>query len=264
MHRTIPRRLAALGLAATVVVGLVACGDDDDENAAADDTPTGVEPLDTDAATDDDGSGGDGDGVAAEACDAYVDLSAALVGDPTRLTPAADALATNLPDDLAAAGATLLTSIGEGPEGVGGPDFAGAYTEIGGALYDRCEADEKLDVTGVDYGFEGLPDEIAAGRVALRFTNGTAGTEPHELVLFRRNEGTTERVDELLALPPEEAMEKMTMAGVVWVDEPGATSTLLADLAPGDYVAICMIPVGGGEEGDPHALHGMVAELTAA
>ncbi len=258
------RRLTAVGLAAVVFVGLAACGDDDDGADAGDDTPsTTAEPRDVDPAGDGDTGDTGGGTVAVEACDAYVDFSAALiVGEPEPLTAAAEAMVAALPDDLAGAGDTLLVSIGEGGEGMGGPDFSGATDEIGAALYEGCESDEQLDVTGVDYAFEGLPAEIDAGRVAIRFTNETAAAEPHELVLFRRNEGTTESVTDLMALPPDQIMAKVTMAGVVFVEEPGAASTLIADLEPGEYVALCMIPVGGGEEGEPHALHGMVAELT--
>lgn len=254
------RRLTAVGLAAIAFVGLAACGDDDDATDAGDDTPsTTAEPLDVDPAGDDTGDGT----VAVEACDAYVDFSAALiVGEPEPLTAAAEAMVAALPEELAGAGDTLLVSIGEGGEGMGGPDFSGAANEIGAALYEGCESDEQLDVTGVDYAFEGLPAEIGAGRVAIRFTNRTAAAEAHELVLLRRNEGTTESVEDLMALPPDQVMAKVTMAGVVFVEEPDAASTLIADLEPGEYVALCMIPVGGGEEGDPHALHGMVAELT--
>jgi hypothetical protein len=258
------RRLTAVGLAAVVFVGLAACGDDDDGADAGDDSPsTTAEPRDVDPAGDGDTGDTGGGTVAVEACDAYVDFSAALiVGEPEPLTAAAEAMVAALPEDLAGAGDTLLVSIGEGGEGMGGPDFSGAANEIGAALYEGCASDEQLDVSGVDYAFEGLPAEIGAGRVAIRFTNETAAAEPHELVLFRRNEGTTESVTDLMALPPDQIMAKVTMAGVVFVEEPDAASTLIVDLEPGEYVALCMIPVGGGEEGEPHALHGMVAELT--
>ena len=51
------------------------------------------------------------------------------------------------------------------------------------------------------------------------------------------------------------------MTGVAFADSAGVESVLLTDLEPGGYIAICMIPVGGGETGDPHAAHGMVAEF---
>ena len=99
-----------------------------------------------------------------------------------------------------------------------------------------------------------------AGRAAIRFTNATTSGEMHELVLMRRNDGTTESVEELMALG-DGVMDKLTMTGVAFADAAGTESVLLTDLEPGGYIAICMIPVGGGETGDPHAAHGMVAEL---
>lgn len=30
---------------------------------------------------------------------------------------------------------------------------------------------------------------------------------------------------------------------------------------PGSYIAVCFIPIGGGEEGPPHFTGGMVAEF---
>lgn len=132
---------------------------------------------------------------------------------------------------------------------------------LGQAAYDGCEASEKLDVTGVDYAFEDLPSELDAGRVALRFTNATEADEAHELVLMRKADGTTETLDELLELPEEEAMTKLTPVGVVFSDQAGGTATTLVDLETGEYVAVCFIPTGG-EDGPPHAFGGMAAEMT--
>jgi hypothetical protein len=127
-----------------------------------------------------------------------------------------------------------------------------------------CETAAELDVRGIDYGFEGLPTEVDAGRVAIRFTNETEHDEAHEMVLFRRLPGTDETVEELLALPEEEAMAKMAMAGVVFADAPGSEAIAMLDLEAGDYIALCFIPTGGGEDGPPHFTSGMVAELSVS
>ena len=52
---------------------------------------------------------------------------------------------------------------------------------------------------------------------------------------------------------------------------PGAGSYVTSELEPGRYVALCFIPVGATpdamasgaalDEGQPHAMHGMVAEF---
>ncbi len=187
-----------------------------------------------------------------------------MVGDPATLSGAIEALAGALPDDLADAGADLAGAAASGEEALGSPEFTTAWATVGDAAYEGCDADARLDVLGVDYGFEGLPETVEPGRVALRFTNGTTNGEMHELVLLERNEGTTETLDELMALDQEQVMQKLTMAGVAFADAADAESVLLADLEPGGYIAICMIPVGSGETGDPHAAHGMVAEIEVA
>jgi hypothetical protein len=253
MHSLRHRRLAAAALT-LALAGLLAtaCGDDDDVADAIGTTGT---------------NGGEGAGPAAlnaEACDAYAALAAGMVGDPSTMAEPAATLAEALADDLRDAGTSLAEAVAAGPDALGTPEFTAAWAAVGDAVYDGCQATSRLDVTGVDFGFEGLPATVPAGRTAIRFTNGTTSGEMHELLLMRRNEGTTESVEELLALGPDQLMEKLTMAGVAFADSADATSVLLADLAPGAYVAVCMIPVGGGETGDPHAAHGMVAELEVA
>ena len=64
-------------------------------------------------------------------------------------------------------------------------------------------------------------------------------------------------------MSPDELMSDFPMTGVVFVDSAEASSTSFIDLPTGRYIAICTIPVGGGESGDPHAAHGMIAELEA-
>jgi hypothetical protein len=97
--------------------------------------------------------------------------------------------------------------------------------------------------------------------VGLRFTNATDHDEPHELVLFRVADGVTEPVEDLLALPEEEAGEAMVPVGVVFADAPGSEAATMLDLEPGRYAAVCFIPIGGGEDGAPHFTGGMVAEV---
>jgi hypothetical protein len=249
MHFRTTRRLAAAALTLTLAgVALGACGDDDE--ASADTTESGDLAADV--------------GLGAEACDAYADAAAAMVGDPAALGGAVEALATALPDELADSGEALATAAAAGEEALGSPEFTAAWAEVGDAAFDGCDADTRLEVSGIDFGFEGLPATVDAGRAAIRFTNATTSGEMHELVLMKRNDGTTESVDELMALGQDELMAKLTMVGVAFADAADAESVLLTDLEAGDYIAICMIPVGGGETGDPHAAHGMVAEFEVA
>jgi len=130
---------------------------------------------------------------------------------------------------------------------------------------------EVLEVTGVEYAFEGLDAEVAAG-TELTFTNG--GKEVHELVLMRINDDETRSIEELLALPEEEAQEAARFIGVS-VAAPGEDGEIMeGELVveePGRYVALCFIPVGMTEMPDgppedngapPHFTQGMVQEFT--
>jgi hypothetical protein len=90
------------------------------------------------------------------------------------------------------------------------------------------------------------------------------------MVLIRRNEGTTEPWEEVLGLPEEEAMTKVTPLGAAFVGPVGSSETLVADLTPGEYIAICFISAGTtvGEDGSftegagqPHFMLGMQAEF---
>ena len=250
MHSPRTRRLAAAALTLALTgAALGACSDDDDAEASGT-TEADARPADA--------------GLSPAACDAYAEVAAGMVGDPATIGAAVEALAEALPADLAEAGADLAGAAASGPDALGSPEFTAAWATVGDAVYEGCDADSRLDVRGVDYGFEGLPATVDAGRVAVRFTNGTTSGEMHELVLLKRNEGTTETLEELMALGQDQVMEKLTMTGVAFADAADAESVLLTDLEPGGYVAICMIPVGSGETGDPHAAHGMVAEIEVA
>jgi plastocyanin len=100
---------------------------------------------------------------------------------------------------------------------------------------------ETITVIGRDYAFEGLPTTVPAG-TALAFRN--EGSELHELIVVRRNEGTTETWEELLALPDEEVFTKITFVGQVFA-EPGQTAdaTIVVD-QEGEYFAVCFVPQG--------------------
>ncbi len=251
MLRTSPRsRRLALGLGLSLAALTAACGDDDDTSSGTTTTPAA-------------------ETVSVEACDAFVGLSGAFAGDPAAAGPALEAFETTAPaevaDDAAAVVAGYQTMLDGGdPSALGSEEFVAASSAIADLYFAGCDTSAELDVAGIDYGFEGLPEEIDAGRVAIRFTNETEHDEPHELVLFRRLPGTDEPVEDLLALPEEEAMAKVAMAGVVFADAPGTEATSMLDLEAGEYVAVCFIPTGGGEDGPPHFMSGMVAELTVS
>lgn len=112
------------------------------------------------------------------------------------------------------------------------------------AAQDDATSDAAVEVTGIEYAFEGLAGELVTG-TDLTFVNG--GAEVHELAVARVADGVTESVEELLAMG-DAAIES---GKVVLVGErplfagPGeaAFGTVDIDL-PGTYVAVCFIPQG--------------------
>jgi hypothetical protein len=113
----------------------------------------------------------------------------------------------------------------------------------------------QITVTGYEYAFGDLPSSVPAG-TSLAFMN--TGAEVHELIVARKNDGVTESWDELIALPEEEAFQKVTTFGPLFA-APGESATFgigPAGPAPmtaltldqeGEYLALCFIPQGTTE-----------------
>jgi plastocyanin len=142
------------------------------------------------------------------------------------------------------------------------------------------EAGATVEVTTVDYEFQGLPDTAAAGTVLSLVNESEA--ELHEIVAFRLDDAEDRSVEDLLALPEGEFDPGMP-ATVLLAPPGGEQITALGDgtlTEPGRYAVICAIPTGadpaaylkaaqesqGGppevEGGPPHFTMGMYAEIT--
>ncbi|MGH9187989.1 MAG: hypothetical protein ACRD0U_19615 [Acidimicrobiales bacterium] len=160
---------------------------------------------------------------------------------------------------------------------------------------DRAEADatttseaagaetvETVDVTAVDYRYEGLPSSVEAG-TRLTLQNDST-REVHELVAIRIPEDETRPVDELAALPPDElfAVFPGEPAAVLLAPPSEEAFAAVGDgtlTEPGRYLLFCAIPTGADPEvflaeletsegeppdvpgGPPHFVGGMFAEL---
>ena len=72
-------------------------------------------------------------------------------------------------------------------------------------------ATDSVEITGVDYGFEGFPASLPVG-TELTFRNGS-DAEYHEMAVMRINDDEDRSVEELLALG-DEAMASMSFVGV--------------------------------------------------
>jgi uncharacterized cupredoxin-like copper-binding protein len=125
----------------------------------------------------------------------------------------------------------------------------------------------KVKVSGDEYSFSGLPGELKAGRTSIDFTN--EGKELHEIVLLVKNPGVTETFDQIIELPEEQGITKVRPVAQAFAAQDEG-DYVVADLAPGEYLAVCFIPQGLlSQDGPPpaddaksHAQLGMKKEIT--
>ncbi len=260
--RTLQRVGAGL-LVLTLAGGTAACGSDDDDATDTTEAP---------------GSGGgeEASGDNAAFCDGVAEFNTAVfeveleedtpeedvIAAGEMLAPLATTLVDNAPDDLADVTAEVNDFIQPLKEGDAAPFNEDATFEIYSSFLsdavDACEFDT-VDVTGVDYAFEDVPETIEAGTVAFKFTNA-AESEEHEMIVFRRADGVTLGFEELLELGEEESAEMIEFKTAAFAP-PGGEGATLAELDPGAYAMVCFLPVGGGEEGPPHFTQGMIQEF---
>jgi hypothetical protein len=255
-------RLLAATAGLVLATGLLACGGDDSGDSSSDGTTaTTTAPAGTTAPPTDD--------LAAK-CEHYTTISQSLAGepDPAVAGPAIDGLAETPPADIAAPTQTFTEGLRAVLEGdfsaFETPEFGAALDEVGSYYFDHCELSAQIEVTGADYAFSGIPEEeIEAGVVGIRFLNISASEEPHELFLMRRPDGDTRTADEIAQLDQETVFGEYQPVGVAFANAPDSSMSVLLNLEAGEYVAICNLPTAG-DEADPHARHGMVAELSVA
>jgi hypothetical protein len=250
-------------IALTLVTGLAACGDDDDaDDADASATDAGEQAAGNEAF-----------------CDAVVEFNSMVftvdisedsteedikaVGE--ELGPRFQAIADEAPDSLSGSASELNESVQalrEGDaEGFNSDATFEQYTELVGGAIEECDY-ETVEVTGIDYAYQGVPETIDAGTVAFAFTN-EAESEDHMMGIIKKKDGVDLSWDELLELPEEEAEESTEFLGEAFASA-GDSGTALAELTPGDYAMICFIPVGSpeAEDGPPHFTEGMIQEFT--
>ena len=109
-----------------------------------------------------------------------------------------------------------------------------------------------LTLTLTDYAF-GFSAPPTVGQHVIRVDN--AGPQPHEIVIFRLHDGAT--MDEFMQFAATYQGEMPASAvGGVPAMAVGDVAYVHVDLAPGSYVALCLVPDTG--DGKLHAEHGMV------
>jgi uncharacterized cupredoxin-like copper-binding protein len=160
-----------------------------------------------------------------------------------------------------------------------GDDDAGETTTT---TESEAAAAPSVEVLAVDYGYAGLPAEIAAG-TEIRLVN-ESDTELHEFVAIKLADDDTRSAVELVQLPPEELGALFASVTTVIIAPPNEAGFPVEGTGvltePGRYAIICAIPTGadpdeylaaaaeaeGGppqvDGGPPHFVQGMLAEVT--
>lgn len=248
MHRQPPthtsrayRRGSAVGVTLALAVAAAACG-----------TPTRPSAAWCDAVGDLDAAigriAGPDEAAVRQRFTELAEVGDRLAGAaPKRVRPAAHRVADAI-DAAAETGEPTLFA----------PPVSTAMADVHAYAADECQY-RSVSVEALDYSFAGMPTSLPSGRVAVAFDNQSAN-EQHELVVFVKAEGVEQPMTELLALPEEEAASLATPVGFVFA-EPGQRNGLILDLEPGQYAAVCFVPVGGAEDGSPHFVHGMVTDF---
>jgi hypothetical protein len=233
-------------LALTLFTGLAACGDDEPEDGAEAFCDAVVE-FNTASAD-----------VQLDEASTEADITAA--GE--QLAPLSESVAADAPEEVAADADEVDAAVQDLAEGDAAAFNDEAtferYTALLAGAVEACEF-EIVDVTAVDYAYEGVPASIDAGTVAFALAN--EGEEQHEMLVFRKVDGISDTFADIFAGSEEDSEGKIEFTAAAFAP-PGGESSSLAELTPGDYAMVCFIPVGGGEDGPPHVTEGMVQEFT--
>jgi hypothetical protein len=207
-------------------------------------------------------------------CGAAGNLVKALSGgrDPsTALTAAIDSAPKSVGEHLATMGEKMGAAAASGDDAAFLADDVRAIARTAlGEIASTCHY-QTADTTAVEYTFKGLPATLAAGPTAFRMTN--AGSQVHEMLVYRRAKGTKGNLIEIVNDDPTVTDGRLKEVGVMIPAAPGENSVLLADLTPGDYVAVCFLPEGtttiaqvgagnGKHTGRDHRSLGMIKPFT--
>jgi len=181
----------------------------------------------------------------------------------SKLLPLGEQVVAAAPAELKADGNVQLSALRKvaqtgDPSGFDEPTFKAAEAKTHSFDLANCGW-ASADVTAKDYSYAGLPSSAAPGPLSIQFAN--KGGEPHEFSLFRINDGVGDSVKDLVGLPEDEAMKKITPVGQTFA-EPGGADYKVFKLDKGRYGVACFVPLGEKHDGPPHASKGMYASFT--
>jgi hypothetical protein len=183
----------------------------------------------------------------------------------TDIQPTVDALVQSAPADVSGAlgklQAGVTAAVGGDANAFNSDDFNAADAQIEVYVHDSCGF-EKVDVTAVDYAYQGIPKKIKAGPASFELTNKTALNEFHVMVIVKEKKGVHLSPKALLTSGSEaDVMKKATIVAAT-AAPPGQVAGVVAKLTPGTYVVFCPATVGGADNAEPHFMKGMVTGFT--
>jgi hypothetical protein len=255
------RILRVVALCSALMLLLAACGGSDDEDGETAPRAATEAPVDAHAEH-------------VEFCESVVAAETAVLeassgGDPGPVEGLVATVEETAPDELEEQVTVVVAAVRQALEtrddaAFGTEEFATNEEEVDRWVADNCGF-ESVDVTAVDYAFEGVPATLPAGFTTFDFTN--AGEEVHEMIMVRyEDESLT--IDDLVELSDKEAEKKLAFLGASF-GPPGAEDAEIKELTPGKYALVCFVPVGSTSEkaaekadGPPHVARGMSAEFT--
>jgi hypothetical protein len=149
------------------------------------------------------------------------------------------------------------------PATLSSPDLRNSDRNIDQYMLQQCGY-ESVQVTATDNAYQGLPGTLPAGTIGITLSDH--GTDAHQVLLLRVNDGVTQSFAEILNLPPEQQVQVATAVGAAEAD-PGDTSTVFLRLPSGRYGAADFVPQGTTSlvapgSGPPHYSLGMQGEFT--
>jgi uncharacterized cupredoxin-like copper-binding protein len=113
----------------------------------------------------------------------------------------------------------------------------------------------RVEVTAVDYAFEGVPETLEAGETTFVLTN--EGEVAHEMAIGRVADDTP--LEEFASGVDTGAAVRGTRR-IIAAIEPGESSELTMELEPGRYVYVCFQTEGTNPQ--RHGERGMVGDFT--
>ncbi len=145
------------------------------------------------------------------------------------------------------------------PDSTGTPHFAhGMIAPMKVTAMDAAHGVPRADinVTAQDYTWQ-FSQPVTAGTHTLRLQ--TAPGQPHEFVVVALPPGKTAKDVVAWAMHPSGKPPALSVQGIAAL-QPGVAVFTTVDFTPGHYAILCFVP--DAKDGQPHAKHGMVSELT--